>query len=202
MRPTASAQRRRMFCYATWLPLAIVILFPATIYAWGDDSDLLCEARSLLDQANLAEEREARVLVEKALRILAEVQSPAPDVKALTRVCKTYLKVVDAFWQADRHKGSAEAERLLRDFRAENENPMYLQALLYQGRHHYWKVVEGNYPQGIEILNKMFEEIMRRNPQHRLARMYIGRPVEPLKADLERAPDGAPKWAVAGRDAM
>ena len=111
-----------------------------------------------------------------------------------TRVCRTYLKAVDAFWQADRHKGSAEAEKLLRDF--QEEAPLYLQALLYQGRHHYWKAIEGNYPKGTEISTKMFEEILRHNPKHRLARMYLGRSVEPLKADLKPAPDySAVSWS-------
>ena len=202
MRSTAFIPWCKKSTCATWLRLAVVtvIVLPATIFASDHDSDPLGEARSLLKQANVAEEHEARVLVEKTLALLTDVRPPAREVKELTRVCRTYLKAVDAFWQADRHKGSAEAEGLLRDFKP--KTPLFLQALLYQGRHHYWKAVEGNYPQGIEISKKMFEEILRQNPEHRLARMYLGRPVEPLTADLKPVPDDAPEWAVAGREAM
>ena len=123
----------KKFPYATWASLvaAAVVLFSAPICAANDDSDPLGDASSLRNQANLAEEREARVLVKKALALQTQVRPH----------------------QVDRHKGSAEAEKLLRDFRA--ENPLYLQALLYQGRHHHWKAVEGNYQRGIEISKKI-----------------------------------------------
>ena len=113
----------KKFPYATWASLvaAAVVLFSAPICAANDDSDPLGDASSLRNQANLAEEREARVLVKKALALHTQVRPH----------------------QVDRHKGSAEAENL------------YLQALLYQGRHHHWKAVEGNYQRGIEISKKI-----------------------------------------------
>ena len=202
MKRMSAIQDSQVCPLAARLFLVTVLLLPGTAVAGSDDADSLGAARALLNQANLAEERNSWALVEKALALLARVQVPEPEVKALRQVCSTYLTAVHAFWQADRRKGSEKAEQLLRDFRAENGNPLYLQALLYQGRYHYWKAVEGNYPRGHEISKRMFEEILRHNPQHRLARMYLGQPVEPLKADLEWPPGNAPQWAIAAREAM
>ena len=182
------------------LAATVVVLLSATICDGDDRLTPLDRAKSLLNRANLAEDKTASVLVRKAQTLLAKVRSPGPEVKELTRVCKTYIQAVNAFWQDDRHKGSEEAERLLRTFRA--ENPLRLQALLFQARHHYWKAVEGNYPQGHDISKGMFEEILRHNPGHRIARMYLGRQVKPLTAELKKAPDDAPEWAVAAREAM
>ncbi len=160
----------------------------------------LPKGQGLLKQAHLASDKKARVLVHRALDQFRKVRPPSKEVMALVRTCETYLRAVEAFWQPDRLKGSEEAERLLRGFQP--DNPLYLQALLYQARHHHWKAVEGNYPQGIEISKKMFETILQRNPGHRLARMYLGRPIQPLKADLEEPAADAPEWAVAAREAM
>ena len=182
--------------------LVSVILLAAPLGVAAADTAPLDEARALLRQANLAEERASWALVEKALAILTPLEKPAAEVQALRRICRTYLTATQAFWQADRHQGSEQAERLLRDFQAETGNPLFLQALLYQGRYHYWKAVEGNYPQGHDISKKMFEKILRHNPQHRLARIYLGQPVAPRPAALKQPTGKAPEWAVAAREAM
>ena len=180
------------------LRLAIVLLLVVSNANTKAD-ELTAQARALLKQANTAEEQQTQVLVKRALKQLQAAKASA-ETKKLLGVCQTYLKAVDLFWQADRHKGSSAAEKQLRTF--DKQNPLYLQALLYQGRHHYWKAVEGNYQQGHAISKRMFQEILRANPQHRLARLYLKLPVKPLKASLPAPHSGAPEWAVAAREAM
>ena len=191
---------RDMQCIGLRLVAAVVVVLAVTACHADDRSTSVRMATTLLRQANLADDPAAKALVLKAQALLAGVRRPGPEAKELKQICKTYLKAVAVFWQEDRLRGSEQAERLFRDFGP--RNPLYLQGLLYQGRHHHWRAVEGNYPQGIEISKKMFETILRHNPGHRIARMYLGRPVEPVPADLETVSNDAPEWAVAAREAM
>ena len=191
---------RSIQCLGPPLLATVVVLQSVTVGYADDRSATIRMATTLLRQANLADDHASRVLVLKAQTMLAGLRDPGPEVQELKRVCVTYLKAVAIFWQEDRRRGSEHAERLFRKFGP--QNPLYLQGLLYQGRHHHWRAVEGNYPEGLEISKKMFETILRHNPGHRIARMYLGRPVEPVPTVLETAPSDAPEWAVAAREAM
>ena len=76
--------------------LVSVILLAAFLGVAAADTARLDEARALLKQANLAEERASWDLVEKALAILTPLEKPATEVQALRRICRTYLTATQA----------------------------------------------------------------------------------------------------------
>ena len=75
MRPTHSPPKFMASSF-TRLAAVVVVLLSATICDGDDPLTPLDRARSLLNRANLAEDKTASVLVRKAQTLLAKVRSP------------------------------------------------------------------------------------------------------------------------------
>jgi len=178
----------------------------------------ILRATALAALADLLEvpEKDAHVILEKAVRIADKIIQDAPNSQdaclagELKRIAECYLRASDflnmlGYMRAFEQTGFNFPRRMKMAVmwleQINEEEPLCNRAYLNLGRVHYGYWKEGGSKEDDVQFRKYFDVLKERQPDNRLVQMYGGKEI-PWGEEYTEGIEGMPAWAVKQREAM